>query len=74
MAERGGEENGVSIIQYVMMAGRLTGNRAARVIVNQAGKESTGKKWNWEQFRECFRDPQVYFVFLNTFLACVPNG
>ncbi|RDI83554.1 hypothetical protein Vi05172_g6518 [Venturia inaequalis] len=46
----------------------------ARVIENQLGDESTGKKWKWDQFWECFKDPQIYFVFLNTFFACVPNG
>ncbi|CAH0039103.1 unnamed protein product [Clonostachys rhizophaga] len=46
----------------------------ARVVENQIGEESTSKKWNWDHFWECFRDPQVYFVFANTFLACIPNG
>ncbi|CAG9990539.1 unnamed protein product [Clonostachys byssicola] len=46
----------------------------ARVAENQIGEESTSKKWNWDHFWECFRDPQVYFVFANTFLACIPNG
>ncbi|VUC36597.1 unnamed protein product [Clonostachys rosea] len=46
----------------------------ARVAENQIGEESTSKKWNWDHFWECFRDPQVYFGFANTFLACIPNG
>ena len=46
----------------------------ARVIENQLGGETTSKRWSWEQFWEWFRDPQVYFVFFNTFLACIPNG
>ncbi|CAG9942474.1 unnamed protein product [Clonostachys rosea f. rosea IK726] len=46
----------------------------ARVAENQIGEESTSKKWDWDHFWECFRDPQVYFVFANTFLACIPNG
>ncbi|KAM5386538.1 hypothetical protein ACJZ2D_000501 [Fusarium nematophilum] len=46
----------------------------ARVSENQIGEESTNTKWNWDQVWECFRDPQVYFGFANTFLACIPNG
>lgn len=47
----------------------------ARVVENQVGEEGeTGTRWKWEQFGECFRDPQIYFQFLYTFLACVPNG
>lgn len=41
---------------------------------NQLGEESTSGKWKWDQVWECFRDPQVYFGFFNTFLACIPNG
>lgn len=41
---------------------------------NQIGEDAIGKEWEWEQFFECFRDPQVYFTFLNTFLSCIPNG
>jgi ACS family allantoate permease-like MFS transporter len=44
------------------------------LIENQFGDETTSRNWNWEQCRECFRDPQMYFVFLNTFLACIPKG
>ncbi|KAI4597701.1 hypothetical protein KJ359_003976 [Pestalotiopsis sp. 9143b] len=46
----------------------------ARVMENQLGEESTSGKWKWDQVWECFRDPQVYFGFFNTFLACIPNG
>ncbi|KAL3471655.1 MFS general substrate transporter [Aspergillus californicus] len=46
----------------------------ARVIDNQTGEETAGKKWSWDQFWECFRDPQVYFGFFNTLFACIPNG
>ncbi|KAL2833327.1 major facilitator superfamily domain-containing protein [Aspergillus cavernicola] len=46
----------------------------ARVIENQISEDTVGKKWSWAQFRECFRDPQVYFGFFNTLLACIPNG
>ncbi|RTE80907.1 hypothetical protein BHE90_004598 [Fusarium euwallaceae] len=46
----------------------------ARVSENQTGEESTSKTWRWDHFKECFTDPQVYFVFANTFLACIPNG
>ncbi|KAL4907802.1 hypothetical protein BDW74DRAFT_166435 [Aspergillus multicolor] len=45
-----------------------------RIIVNQISEDTAGKKWSWAQVRECFKDPQVYFSFLNTFLACIPNG
>jgi ACS family allantoate permease-like MFS transporter len=46
----------------------------ARLMENQLGDENTSRQWDWEQCWECFRDPQIYFVFLNTFLACIPNG
>ena len=41
---------------------------------NQTGEEFTSRKWKWNHFWECFKDPQVYFVFANTLLACIPNG
>ncbi|KAL3457170.1 MFS general substrate transporter [Aspergillus heterothallicus] len=47
---------------------------SARIMVNQMADDTAGKKWSWEQFWECFRDPQVYFGFFNTMLACIPNG
>ncbi|KAF5511954.1 putative transporter [Colletotrichum aenigma] len=46
----------------------------ARVSQNQIGEETANKAWNWDHVRECFKDPQVYFGFFNTFLACIPNG
>ncbi|KAH8885264.1 MFS general substrate transporter [Thozetella sp. PMI_491] len=46
----------------------------ARVIENQIGEESSSRQWKWDHVWECFRDPQVYFGFANTFLACIPNG
>jgi hypothetical protein len=42
--------------------------------MNQMAEDTAGKKWSWEQFWECFKDPQVYFGFFNTMLACIPNG
>ncbi|KAL4872625.1 major facilitator superfamily domain-containing protein [Aspergillus spectabilis] len=47
---------------------------SARVIMNQMAEDTAGKKWPWVQFRECFKDPQVYFGFFNTMLLCIPNG
>ncbi|KAL4791882.1 MFS general substrate transporter [Aspergillus venezuelensis] len=46
----------------------------ARIKGNQISEEIAGKRWSWPQFWECFRDPQVYFGFFNTLLACIPNG
>ncbi|KAF4871559.1 putative transporter [Colletotrichum siamense] len=46
----------------------------ARVSQNQIGEETANKAWNWDHVWECFKDPQVYFGFFNTFLACIPNG
>lgn len=47
---------------------------AARILRNKAGRDVTGKKWNWPQVGEAFRDPQLYFSMLNAFLSSVPNG
>lgn len=47
----------------------------ARVMRNKVGSDLTGKKhWSWEQTREAFVDPVLYFQFVNTFLACIVNG
>ena len=47
----------------------------ARIMRNHAGTDLTGKsQWKWDQVRECFVDPVMYFQFINTFLCCVMNG
>lgn len=77
VVEPRGKEDGVrrhrslSRIWFIVLTGF---NSARRVIVNKIGEDSTNQKWRWDQVRECFRDPQVYFGFANTFLACIPNG
>lgn len=52
----------------------LTSDRTARTISNQLGEDTTGKKWSWPQVIEAFKDPQLYFSFVNSFLANIPNG
>ncbi|GFZ45616.1 hypothetical protein JCM24511_03344 [Saitozyma sp. JCM 24511] len=47
----------------------------ARVMSNHAGTDLTGRKtWKWEQVKEAFSDPVLYFQFVNAFLSCVVNG
>jgi ACS family allantoate permease-like MFS transporter len=44
----------------------------ARVMSNHAGTDLTGRKtWKWEQVKEAFSDPVLYFQFVNAFLSCV---
>jgi hypothetical protein len=39
---------------------------------NHAGTDLTGRKtWKWEQVKEAFSDPVLYFQFVNAFLSCV---
>lgn len=52
----------------------LTPSRIARVSNNNAGHDTTGMKWSWPQVAEAFKDPQMWFSFLNAFLNNVPNG
>ena len=38
----------------------------ARVLKNNAGTDLTGKeRWNWDQFKEAFVDPALYFQFVS---------
>ncbi|KAH8668885.1 major facilitator superfamily domain-containing protein [Xylariales sp. PMI_506] len=46
----------------------------ARVAKNKSGHDTTGQKWSWPQAVEAFKDPQLWFSFLNAFLNNVPNG
>ncbi|KAJ9156528.1 MFS general substrate transporter [Pleurostoma richardsiae] len=46
----------------------------ARVAKNKSGHDATGAKWSWPQVAEAFKDPQMWFSFLNAFLNNVPNG
>ncbi|WVF65393.1 hypothetical protein IAT40_000120 [Kwoniella sp. CBS 6097] len=47
----------------------------ARVMSNNAGTDLTGRKtWRWDQVKEAFCDPVLYFQFVNAFLSCVANG
>ncbi|CAI0647288.1 unnamed protein product [Colletotrichum noveboracense] len=57
-----------------MPCATLMSGRIARVSQNQIGEETANKAWNWDHVWECFKDPQVYFGFFKTFLACIPNG
>ncbi|KAL8276929.1 hypothetical protein RQP46_010657 [Phenoliferia psychrophenolica] len=45
----------------------------ARVISSKTNSKEV-HTWDWGQVRECFRDPQVYFVTVFTFLISCPNG
>ncbi|KAM0722237.1 hypothetical protein Q7P37_001678 [Cladosporium fusiforme] len=47
---------------------------AARILRNKAGRDVTGKKFNWSQVAEAFKDPQLWFSMINAFLSSVPNG
>ncbi|RAO69017.1 uncharacterized protein BHQ10_005029 [Talaromyces amestolkiae] len=46
----------------------------ARTLDNYTGQDITGREWSWPQVTEAFKDPQLYFSFLNSFLANIPNG
>ncbi|WVR08946.1 hypothetical protein IAU60_006005 [Kwoniella sp. DSM 27419] len=47
----------------------------ARVMKNNAGTDLTGRKtWRWDQVREAFCDPVLYFQFVNAFMSSVANG
>ncbi|OCF56321.1 hypothetical protein L486_06263 [Kwoniella mangroviensis CBS 10435] len=47
----------------------------ARVMSNNAGTDLTGRKtWKWDQVIEAFKDPVMYFQFVNAFMSCVCNG
>ncbi|WVQ81400.1 hypothetical protein IAT38_003524 [Cryptococcus sp. DSM 104549] len=47
----------------------------ARVMRNNAGTDLTGRKtWKWDQVREAFMDPVLYFQFINAFMSSVCNG
>ncbi len=44
----------------------------ARVMSNHSGTDRTGKNtWQWDQVKDAFTDPVLYFQFLTTFLGCV---
>jgi ACS family allantoate permease-like MFS transporter len=44
----------------------------ARIMINHAGTDLTGKKsWKWDQVKEAFLDPVIYFQFINAFLSSV---
>ncbi|WWC95248.1 hypothetical protein V866_002107 [Kwoniella sp. B9012] len=45
----------------------------ARIVSNATGGAEQ-RPWNWSQFRECFRDPQLYFIILFGLSAQIPNG
>ncbi|EKD18366.1 uncharacterized protein L3040_006759 [Drepanopeziza brunnea f. sp. 'multigermtubi'] len=47
---------------------------AARILSNKAGRDVTGKEWNWAQVTEAFMDPVLWFSTFNAFLSSVPNG
>jgi ACS family allantoate permease-like MFS transporter len=44
----------------------------ARIMKNHLGTDRTGRRdWKWDQVREAFVDPVLYFQFINCFLSCV---
>lgn len=61
-------------LDFVTVKNILIFISSARTISNQIGQDTTGKKWSWPQVAEAFRDPQLYFSFVNSFLANIPNG
>ncbi|ODO07714.1 hypothetical protein I350_03288 [Cryptococcus amylolentus CBS 6273] len=46
---------------------------AARIVSNQS-RGSDKSEWEWDQVKEAFLDPQVWFYFFISFLANIPNG
>ena len=46
----------------------------ARVVVSRTGTDRLKRSWNWDQFRETFRDPQVYIFFFLVLISSLPNG
>jgi len=43
-----------------------------RIMINHTGTDLTGKKtWRWDQVREAFLDPVLYFQFVVAFLSSV---
>lgn len=48
---------------------------AARVASSQTGSDRGQKyEWNWDQVRDAFRDPQLYFFFFVYIANSVPNS
>ncbi|WOO81692.1 putative transporter [Vanrija pseudolonga] len=45
----------------------------ARIVSNATGTGAQAT-WNWDQVKECFKDPQFYFGILYGFMAQIPNG
>lgn len=46
----------------------------ARVVASRTGTDRLKRKWDWEQFRETFRDPVVYIFFFLVLINALPNG
>ncbi|KAM0754452.1 MFS general substrate transporter [Meredithblackwellia eburnea MCA 4105] len=45
----------------------------ARIVASKTNSHVV-HTWNWAQVWECFRDPQVYLIFVYTFVVSMPNG
>ncbi|WVQ66637.1 uncharacterized protein L199_004822 [Kwoniella botswanensis] len=45
----------------------------ARIVGNGTGGGES-HPWKWSQVRECFRDPQWYFMIVYQLLSTIPNG
>jgi len=60
-------------IRWLSKREKLMAN--SRVMRNHLGTDLTGRKhWKWDQVKEAFMDPVLYFQFVNCFLSCVCNG
>ncbi|ORY30170.1 major facilitator superfamily domain-containing protein [Naematelia encephala] len=60
-------------IRWLSKREKLMAN--ARIIKNHLGTDLTGRKhWKWDQVKEAFMDPVLYFQFVNAFLGSVCNG
>ncbi|WWD18290.1 hypothetical protein CI109_102740 [Kwoniella shandongensis] len=44
-----------------------------RIISNATG-DGGNRAWDWAQVRECFKDPQYYFMILFNLMSTIPNG
>ncbi|WWD04633.1 hypothetical protein V865_002704 [Kwoniella europaea PYCC6329] len=45
----------------------------SRIVSNGTG-DAGRHAWTWSQVKECFRDPQYYFIILFNLTATIPNG
>ena len=46
----------------------------ARILDSRTGTDRIKRPWNWAQFWNTFRDPQIYIFFIVTLINALPNG